>query len=120
VSAPTEVPPAQGSVGLRDEHAHALARAGLTFALVAPLTYLVERVLERLRAPAVDPGLILASTHMAFVWRSIVATWFGGAAAALVFLAQREGRAPALNRHRWMSALAALALVAGIVALALP
>jgi len=104
----------------RDLRARALAMAGIAFAFTAPLTYVVERVLERLRAPAVDPGLILVSTHMAFVWRAVVATWFGCAAAALVFLSQRDGETMAPRAPRLMAALAGLALVIGIVALAFP
>ena len=69
----------------------AVALAGLVFAATAPLTYGAMRGVERWRDPVVDPGQILTPTHMAFVWRSLVAGWFGVACAGLVFLATRDG-----------------------------
>lgn len=73
-----------------DRRRRALAGSALTFAVVAPATYLVMRVIERTRAPVVNPGLILASTHMDFVWRSAVSAWFAGSCSTIAYLRTRD------------------------------
>ena len=121
MTTPLEESPAP-ALGKRsaDAQGRALAYAGLTFATVAPLTYATERILERLRAPVADPGLVLLSTHMGFVWRALVATWFGVATAALVFLSLRDGRSPGIRARSFGIALVVIGVLVATAAVALP
>ena len=98
----------------------ALALAGLTFSFVAPLTYLAERVMERMRAPVVNPGLILLSTHLGYVWRAVVATWFGAACAGLVYLAMREEDTSVAHATKVSAGIVAVGALLAVVALFFP
>jgi hypothetical protein len=60
-----------------------LARAGLVFAVVAPLAYLAQRLFERGQGGVGDPLAIVREAHVAFYWRASIAAWWGGVAAAL-------------------------------------
>jgi len=97
-----------------DGRGRAIAIAGLAFAAVTPATYGLLRALERWREPLIDPGQILTSTHMAFVWRSLVSGWFGVGCAGLVFLATRAGGEYRLLVRRLALAVA---IVGGALAL---
>lgn len=100
-----------------ERRARALSEAGLAFALVAPLTYGAQRLLERLRSPHLSPGLVLLSSHQAYGWRSLVATWFAGAAAGVVYVTARE-RAAAGQRAK-LGAIATVVMGLLFVGLAL-
>ncbi len=69
-----------------DARRSALAFAAMVFALVAPVTYIAERLLEHLRGEAGDPRMVLATLHTVFYWRVAVALWWGGVVAILVFV----------------------------------
>lgn len=56
----------------------ALARGALVFAVVAPATYMALLLYGRWRAKAVvDPSLIILASHVGFLWRVAIASWFG-------------------------------------------
>ncbi len=103
-----------------DERASAVSLAGLTFAVIAPLTYIAQRMLERVRAPVVNPGLILISTHLGYVWRSAVAAWFGAACAGLVYLALRDEKANVRHATRLSAGLVVTGLGLAWLALRYP
>ena len=72
-----------------------LAVAGLVFALVAPLTYALERLLEWAQGENGDPRMLLRTLHTAYYWRVSLALWAGVLVAALVsssFSADRFAR----------------------------
>ena len=86
-----------------------VALAALVFALTAPLTYVLVRVYERTRVGVFDPALVLRSTHVDYLWRAAIATWWGVTCALVVWLALRSPKAPA----RLTPLLAAVGLAAG-------
>jgi hypothetical protein len=97
----------------RSEPRRALALAALVFGLTAPLTYVLQRVYERARVGVVDPTLILRSTHVDYLWRVGVATWWAGTCALVTWLTWRERPAgPAATRRLAWAAVVAGALVA--------
>lgn len=71
-----------------------MAEAALAFAVVAPVAYLVQRVVERAITGIDDPLLVLRQVHTAFYWRCATAAWWGAIAAILVL---RGARAPRLG-----------------------
>ncbi len=91
----------------------AVSLAGLLFAVVAPLTYLAQRMYERFRSAAIDPGLILASTHTSFYWRSAIAVWFAATCAAIAYRGWRADLAE--KRGEMLARTIAAALAAGAV-----
>jgi hypothetical protein len=88
-----------------------VAVAALVFALTAPLTYALVRVYERARVGVFDPALVLRSTHVDYLWRAAIASWWGATCALVVWLALRSRAAPASLATR----LAAAGLAAGAV-----
>lgn len=72
------------------ERRHAAAVASATFALVAPVAYVAQRLFEYARSPQVDPLLILRETHTAFYWRATTATWLAGIAAIVAYTLVRR------------------------------
>ncbi len=110
----------EGSSKAQDAAPRALALAGLAFALVAPLTYGLLRAIERARDPIVDPGQILASTHMAFVWRTLVSIWFAAAFATLTFLVARDRGAAGARPRRLALAIAAVGVGLALFAIRFP
>jgi hypothetical protein len=66
------------------ERRSAAALASLVFGATCPCVYLLERLFERLRSGAGNPGLVISEVHAAFYWRCILAVWFGGLIAALM------------------------------------
>lgn len=93
-----------------DSRSRALAFAGLFFACLAPLTYGILRAIERARAPLVDPGQILASTHMAFIWRTAVATWFGFITAGVAYVVVRSSPPSRASINRVAASIVAIGL----------
>jgi hypothetical protein len=75
----------------------ALAIASLVFALVASVTYLGERLYERLRHGKSDPRLILGEQHALFYWRAFLAAWWGSVIAVVIYRALKESPG---NLHR--------------------
>lgn len=63
----------------------AAAFASLIFGLTASMTYLLERLYERLRAGKVDQRIILEQAHAMFYWRAFLAAWWGGVIALLAY-----------------------------------
>jgi len=71
---------------MTDRSRRRLAVAALVLSLTAPATYMAQRLYERARHGPVDPSLILMSTHVDYLWRIAVATWWGGCCALLSWL----------------------------------
>jgi hypothetical protein len=94
------------------------ALGALVFAAVAPLAYVTQRVYERARYGTVDPSLILQSTHVDYLWRIAIATWWAGACAIVVALLFRNRSTEARSRAGRRIGIAALAFAALAVVLA--
>jgi hypothetical protein len=63
-----------------------VALAALAFAATAPGCYMAQRVYEIARIGRVDPSLVLLSSHVDFLWRCAIASWFGGICGLFVAL----------------------------------
>lgn len=98
---------------LSREQRERLARAGLLFGIVAPLTYMAERIYERLKGGRIDPAAILQEAHTTFYWRTGIALWFG-LVVAVAFYARG-------TQARWLGwGLAALPVVMTFLAWRFP
>jgi hypothetical protein len=104
-----------------DEDRSARAFAALVFAVVAPVSYQLQRLYELARSRAVDHRLILASPHLGFVWRVVLSLWFALACAALAYRTRRARQplSPA-DVRRWVLALTVLGAAFTLVAWRLP
>lgn len=69
----------------------ALAISSLVFGLAASMTYLAERLYERLRHGKSDPRLIIGEQHAMFYWRAFIAVWWGSVIALVLFRLLRVG-----------------------------
>jgi hypothetical protein len=63
----------------------ALAVASLVFGLVSSVSYLCERLYERLRHGASDPRAIISEQHAMFYWRAFLAAWWGSVIAIVTY-----------------------------------
>ncbi len=79
--------------------------AAMAFASVAPVAYLVQRLLDRARGVAFDPTSVVSEPHVAFYWRCAIAAWWGGLAALTAHAIAGRGGSP--DRWAWWLALAA-------------
>lgn len=70
----------------RRRAAAALACAGLG----AALAYVVQRLYDYAISGPVDPLLVLRESHVAYYWRTMVATWWGGVLGAAAYGALGE------------------------------
>lgn len=105
-----------------DGRRQALARAALVFALVAPVSYSALRLYEIGRGGAVDPSLIMRSTHLGYLWRVIVASWWGITCAAIAFWRASSRTSPAKrdDLRDWVAAIVVLGSVVTVVSFAFP
>jgi hypothetical protein len=94
-----------------DERRRRAAGAAVVFALVAPISYVALRLYEIARSGHVDPSLILKSTHVSYLWRVAIATWW---ALGCAFIAYGQGAKMSPRR----AGSAAVALGALVIALA--
>lgn len=63
----------------------ALCVAALAFGVSTPVTYALERLVEWARGEHGDPRLILRTLHTTYYWRAVLAFWWGGVVAILVY-----------------------------------
>lgn len=69
----------------RDDRRRRGAAAAAAFAVIAPITYVGLRLFELARSGHVDPSLILRSTHVGYLWRVTIATWWALTCAFVVY-----------------------------------
>ena len=84
-----------------------LAFGALVFALTAPLGYIAQRSYEIARVGRIDPSLVLKTTHIDYLWRAVIALWFGGLCALLA--------TAVLQRDPWSSRLGPASVVIGLI-----
>lgn len=82
--------------------------AALAFSLASAAAYLAQRLVDHARGNLADPTAVLTEVHTAFYWRCATALWWGGLAAAVVFVL--AGRAKDRGRVARMLAVAAAPL----------
>jgi hypothetical protein len=92
-----------------------IAIAALAFGVATPVTYVLERMLEWASGENGDPRLVLRTLHTAYYWRAIVAFWWGGVVAILVYVWLSTDRAPA-RTLRVLGILASVLLPLAILA----
>ena len=86
-----------------------LAFGALVFALTAPLGYIAQRSYEIARVGRIDPSLVLKTTHIDYLWRAVVALWFGGLCALLA--------TAVLDRNSWSARLGPASIAIGLLVL---
>lgn len=98
----------------RRRAAIALAWAGVA----AGTAYVAQRLYDWSVAGPIDPLLVLREPHVAYYWRAMVATWWGGTLGALAWGlfgdAARRARAERVLRVVAMPWAIAIAVAAGI------
>jgi hypothetical protein len=107
---------------MKDGHAEArrgaASQAAAVFALVAPTSYAALRLYEIARTGAIDPSLILLSSHVGYLWRIVIASWW---AATCAFIAYgRAQTQPMWNLGRWVRASLVIAALLIVVSFAFP
>jgi hypothetical protein len=92
---------------LDDERRARIARAGIAFALIAPVAYLVQHLVFRSN----DPRAMAHVLTTPFYWRVAASLWWGGLAAVAAYTVRSE---------RWSrrAGLAALGVALGYAVLA--
>jgi hypothetical protein len=95
-----------------------IALAAIAFAATAPITYAMQRVVEVARSGRHDPSLILVSSHVDYLWRILIATWWGGACALFVYA--RSSTRAASHARRWARVALALSAVVVVASVAWP
>ena len=99
-----------------DERRRRVARAAIVFALVAPISYVLLRLYEIARSGHVDPSLILRSTHVGYLWRVAIASWWALTCALSFYgLARGSGGRRAGARLLSPRRLGAIAILLAIV-----
>ena len=74
-----------------------IARGAFVFSVVAPATYVALRLYEIARTGHVDPSLILRSTHVGYLWRIAIATWWGLTCAFIAHRLPAKAATPSLG-----------------------
>lgn len=91
------------------------AVSALVFGVATPVTYVLELLLEWVRGEHGDPRLILGLLHTAYYWRVLVAFWWGGVVAIIVYALLSRGRDPA-RAARAVGIAACVLLPLGMIA----
>jgi hypothetical protein len=72
---------------LRDDaRRSAIARAGIAFAIVAPIAYLVQHLLFRSNDPRAFAHVLVTP----FYWRVAASVWWGGLAAVVAYVVRSD------------------------------
>lgn len=78
-----------------------VAHAALAFAMVSPVAYMAQRMVERWVFGDVDPTLVIRQVHTAFYWRCATSAWWGTVAALLVLHGLRTPRPTWVGSAMW-------------------
>lgn len=92
----------------REARDGAIAGAALVFAVVAPATYMLERLYEYARGQATSPILILRTMHTVYYWRAGIAVWWGLMVAFMAYARFRRSDGDVDARARRIAAAAAV------------